>query len=95
MKNNKFLLNALAVAGLGQIAAFSILTLSTSSALASNVNEPVKIQRFDLSKMSVGDLSNLKNESLKQILQDANNNLLARMYDSHTSSHTKTSPTRK
>jgi hypothetical protein len=88
MPNNKLLLNALTIAGLGQLTALSLLLLPTDSVFAANNNESAKIQRFDLSKMSVGDLGNLKNESLKQLLMDSNNNNLV-AHDSHSSTHSK------
>ncbi|OYE01194.1 hypothetical protein [Nostoc sp. 'Peltigera membranacea cyanobiont' 232] len=96
MADNRWTLSALTIVGLGPIAALGMLVIparaaTTPPAPTSTTSEVrTKLQQFDLSKMSVEEIGNIKNSVLKQVLENTRKKDFV-AHDSHSSSHSKNS----
>lgn len=101
MARHQWKLSTLKLMSFAPIAALGILSVPTeaqATAKPTSMTSEVsaKLQQFDLNNMSVAEIGNIKNTVLKDLLEasKAETSKVSRMYDSHSSSHSKNSLTR-
>ncbi len=89
MSKNQWKLGTLVISGLSSIASLGLFVLPGNAATSTSDNN-TKLSKFDLSEMSVEDISKINNSHLKSLLETARKqkgNYLTLLYDKHSSSH--------
>lgn len=70
MKNQSWTLSKLALVGLAPIASLALLILP-AGATTTSTDAKAKLQKFDLSEMTVEDISKIENSNLRNVLSDS------------------------
>ncbi|MBW4450653.1 MAG: hypothetical protein KME38_28460 [Spirirestis rafaelensis WJT71-NPBG6] len=98
MARHQWKLSALKLMSFAPIAALGLLSLPVQGQAATkpasmSSETSAKLQQFDLNKMSVEQISDIKNSVLRTLLENSKDEAVkvGRMYDSHGSSHSKNS----
>jgi hypothetical protein len=94
MPKNRWTLFVLVISGLSSIASLGLVVVPVNAATTSTTEASTKLQQFSLKEMTFEDISKIKNGVLRELLETTRlekEEMIARMYDTHSSVHVKNS----